>query len=266
MKAKRLVAKTIPLHMLTPKHIGEMYKVYNKYYGNVTKEVFENDLSSKNHVIVLTDKIDGEIKGFSTILDYHFELGGKKVKGVFSGDTIIEKEYWGGSALQMAFIMYMFKEKIKKPFSPLYWFLISKGYKTYLLMANNFVEHYPRFEEETPSEKKSIMDKFAEKLYPENYDANTGLIKFEGIHDHLKGDVAPITDDMKKKNNRIEFFSKTNSSWQVGSELVCLARFDLGLPFRYPMKTIKKIVNRQIKGINSAIESLLAIFGVRRAN
>ncbi|TNE99299.1 MAG: hypothetical protein EP326_08405 [Deltaproteobacteria bacterium] len=265
MKAKRLEARTIPLEMLSEKQINEMFNVYHKYYASVTKEVFVSDLSNKNHVIVLTDKIDGEIKGFSTILDYHFLLGGKKVKGVFSGDTIIEKEYWGGSALQMAFIMYMFKEKLKRPFSPLYWFLISKGYKTYLLMANNFVEHYPRFEEQTPTEKKSIMDKFATELYPQNYDPTSGLIKFEGIHDHLKGDVAPITDDMKIKNERIKFFSETNNSWEVGTELVCLARFDLGLPFRYPMKTVKKVVNRQLKGLSNAFESFLAIFGVRRA-
>ena len=98
MKAKRLDASTIKLKLLSDKQIGEMYNVYQKYYGNVSREVFSSDLSNKNHVIILTDKYDGEIKGFSTILDYHFELEGKKVKGVFSGDTIIEKEYWGGSA------------------------------------------------------------------------------------------------------------------------------------------------------------------------
>ena len=69
---------------------------------------------------------------------------------------------------------------------------------------------------------------------------------------------------MKTKNERINFFSETNNSWEVGTELVCLARFDLGLPFRYPMKTVKKVVNRQLKGLSNAFESFLAIFGVRR--
>jgi hypothetical protein len=265
MKAKRLDASTIKLKSLSDKQIDQMYNVYQKYYGNVSKEVFSSDLSNKNHVIILTDKHDGEIKGFSTILDYHFELEGKKVKGVFSGDTIIEKEYWGGSALQMAFIKYMLKEKLKKPLSPLYWFLISKGYKTYLLMANNFVEHYPRHEEKTPIEKKDIMDKFATELYPKNYDPNSGLIKFNGIHDHLKTDVAPITEEMKYKNERIKFFSETNDSWKIGTELVCLARFDLGLPFRYPIKLIKKVTNKHIRSLIKSFESLLTIFGVRRA-
>ena len=118
-------------------------------------------------------------------------------------------------------------------------------------MANNFVEHYPRHEEQTPSEKKNIMDKFATELYPENYDPASGLIKLEGIHDHLKGDVAPITEEMKYKSERIKFFSETNDSWEIGTELVCLARFDLGLPLRYPMKLIKKLTNKHIRALSS---------------
>ena len=108
-----------------------MYKVFERYYGKVTKDVFSSDLLKKDHVIILIDKKDQSIKGFSTILDYHFKLGEKKVKGVFSGDTIIEKEYWGGSALQKTFIGYMFKEKLKRPLTPLYWFLISNRYEAY---------------------------------------------------------------------------------------------------------------------------------------
>lgn len=265
MKAKRLTSKTIPVGSLTEKNIQQMYEVYEKYYGEVSKEVFVSDLLKKNHVIILLDKFDHTIKGFSTILDYHFELGGKRVKGVFSGDTIIEKEYWGGSALQMAFITYMLKEKLKKPLTPLYWFLISKGYKTYLLMANNFVNHYPRFENQTPSEHKSIMDKFASDMYGQAYDPADGLIKFKGVHDHLKGNVAPITAEMKQKNARINFFEKQNPTWANGSELVCLAEFDLGLPIRFPMKTVRKSFNRLQAQIQKSIRSIMVAMGVRQA-
>ena len=265
MKAKRLYSKTIPIKDLSEKNINQMYNVFEKYYGEVSKEVFTSDLLKKNHVIILIDKMDHTIKGFSTILDYHFELAGKKVKGVFSGDTIIEKEYWGGSALQMAFIGYMFKEKLKKPLTPLYWFLISKGYKTYLLMANNFINHYPRFESETPREHKSIMDKFASDMYGNAYDANDGLIKFPGVHDHLKNNVAPITEEMKMNNERIGFFAKSNSSWETGSELVCLAEFDLGLPFRFPMKTVKKSTLRVNSKLQKSIKNLMISMGVRQA-
>jgi hypothetical protein len=242
-----------------------MYKVFERYYDKVTKDVFSSDLLKKDHVIILIDKKDQSIKGFSTILDYHFKLGGKKVRGVFSGDTIIEKKYWGGSALQKTFIGYMFKEKLKRPLTPLYWFLISKGYKTYLLMANNFLNHYPRHEFQTPVEHKSIMDKFATDMYGQAYDTSCGLIKFEGTHDHLKNNVAPITDKMKKKNRRIDFFLSQNPTWENGSELVCLAEFDLTLPIRFPLKTIKKSIDRMNNKMNKSIKDLLVSMDIRQS-
>jgi hypothetical protein len=35
------------------------------------------------------------------------------------------------------------KLRVKYPFNEFYWLLISKGYKTYLLLANNYYVYYP---------------------------------------------------------------------------------------------------------------------------
>ena len=42
----------------------------------------------------------------------------------------------------------MIKLRIKYPFNELYWLLISKGYKTYLLLANNYYVYYPNIKDE----------------------------------------------------------------------------------------------------------------------
>jgi len=264
-KWKRLKPVTKSISLLKDIEVDEMFAVYNRYYGEVSKEVFTKDLRDKNDVIILIDKIEGKIKGFSTLMHYNFNLKGKKVRGIFSGDTIIEKEYWGGSALQLAFSKYMIINNLKRPFSPLYWFLISKGYKTYLLMANNFREHYPRFEKDTPSEVKKIMDSFACGLYPQNYDCTSGLIRFEGTHDHLKCDVAPIEKKMLLENPRIKHFSEKNPTWQEGSELVCLARWELHVLYQFALKRIKKSFMKSPIRIKSLVDQILNSFGVRRA-
>ncbi len=49
----------------------------------------------------------------------------------FSGDTIIEKEYWGNRALTCAMYRYIVSFKLRYPLVPVYWILISKGFKTY---------------------------------------------------------------------------------------------------------------------------------------
>lgn len=50
------------------------------------------------------------------------------------------QRFWGRRSLGVAFLIYMFKKKLARPSVPLHCFLISRGYKTYLLMANNFNE------------------------------------------------------------------------------------------------------------------------------
>ncbi len=239
---KQLYSKITSVKNLRDEDIQSMFSVFSKYYDKISPDVFKSDLSKKDDVILLFDKKDSSLKGFSTLLHYEFILEGQKVFGVFSGDTILEKEYWGGSVLQKAFSRYMFNLKLSRPLSPLYWFLISKGYKTYLLMTNNFSTHFPRFDEQTPSKFKSIMDKFAMDLYPDNYNSLTGLIEFPEVHDHLKDNVAPITEEMKSRSPQIKFFSEVNQNWQRGSELVCLAEFTLMTPLNYLTKIFKKMI------------------------
>ena len=254
-KVNKLVSLTLDINELTSEQIKQMYQVFEKYYNKVNIKTFKSDLESKNKIILLLDKSTNQIQGFSTISDMEFTIKNRTVKGIFSGDTIIAKEYWGQSALQIAFIKYLFLKKLRNPFSKVYWFLISKGFKTYLLLANNFTHHYPRHEQETPVEIQSIMDSFASELYPQNYNPKNGVIEFDGIHDHLNSGVAPITNKMMK-NSRIAFFTNQNPGWEKGSELVCLAEFDLGLPFRYPTKFVFNLLKRRTKKLRAQFISV----------
>lgn len=229
---------------LSENDIREMHKLFGQYYHNAEFDQFQIDLQKKDYVFVLKDKYTDEIKGFSTIVQMNSLVKGKPVRGFFSGDTVIDREYWGQGTLGVAFLLFLFKQKLKKPFTPLYWFLISKGYKTYLLMANNFKTHYPRFERETPSEMKTLIDNFATDLYGEHYDCARGIISYSQhetkLKDCLKSNVTPITEEMQLKNKRIEYFAKNNPNWEQGDELACIAKMTLAMPFYYQFKVFKK--------------------------
>src|SRR4029079_15523392 len=107
--------------------------------------------SKKEHVIVLRDSGDGSLKGYSTLYVFDASVDGRRVKAVFSGDTIVDDMYWGQSTLQRAFFRYVLALKVRNPTVPLYWFLISKGFRTYLLLSRNFPEYWPRHEASTPA-------------------------------------------------------------------------------------------------------------------
>jgi hypothetical protein len=263
---KKLYAETLAIESLNENQVEAMFQIFSKYYNNTDKEQFLKDLYDKSRVFLLLDKATNTIQGFSTIKNIDVEFNSKVVRGVFSGDTIIEKEYWGQGTLGVAFLKHLFWEKLKKPFDPLYWFLISKGYKTYLLMANNFSNHYPRFEKATPEMEQHLIDSFSSSLYGHYYDKEAGVISYSKVEvstkDCLREEVSPITDELINSNKRIRFFAKMNPSWQQGDELSCVAKMTFSMPILYQIKFIRKSVvrfsARIIKRYGSGIVSLLS--------
>ena len=127
---------------------------------------------------------------------------------------------------------------------PTYWFLISKGYKTYLLMTNNFPIHFPCFERGTPDKIQKLMDSFYLTRYPENYDPRTGLICVPQGKVSLKIEVADIDQCMQDRQPRIKFFVEKNPNWRDGIELACIARVDLTIPIRFALKRMIKFFKR----------------------
>ena len=221
-----------------------MFEILNKYYEHVTEEQFLADLHKKNAVIVMMDRATNRIQGFSTILDVRMRVNGKNVIGAFSGDTIVERAYWGQGTLGKAFLAYMLKQKLKNPFKTFYWFLISKGYKTYLLMANNCPTHYPRHEGATPFEITDIMNAFYTELYPKQYDPMAGVIAFNGPACHLKSGVAAIEKKLTDENPRVAFFESKNPGWERGDELACVATITFMMPFAYQLKCFFKALRQ----------------------
>jgi hypothetical protein len=251
-----LKAVIVAVQQLGAEDHARMFELMQRTYDAVTERQFLADLEKKDAVILLKDPAH-RIQGFSTLASLRVQLDGKSLRGIFSGDTVIAERYWGQRALGKAFLRYLFIEKLKAPFAPLYWLLISKGYKTYLMMANNFSEHYPRFEQSTPERARRILDAFYTTLYPTTYDPRTGLIETAGEACRLKPGIAPIPNALLESNPRIAFFAARNPRWRTGAELACLARMTLRKPFVYALKGLMKDrVTRRLQKISRLVFSL----------
>jgi len=235
----KLYAHTVKISTLQAFEVDCMYHLFATYYENTQKEKFLKDLLNKDKVILLRDKYEKKIRGFSTIKFMDINIQGKKVYGLFSGDTVIDADYWGQTALTMEFFKVQMFFKFKHPFNGFYWFLISKGFKTYLLLTNNYQNYFPRFDKETPRKHKMIIDGLAHQIFGETYDSNSGLLKCANLYERLKGEVAPI-DDHALKNPNIKYFQDKNPNWIEGEELCCIGRVDYGLVTKYLSRTYKK--------------------------
>lgn len=200
-----------------------MFMLMDTYYDQMTYSNFVSDLNEKDYCILLKDE-SGRIQGFSTQKLISFPLNGKEIHGVFSGDTIIHKDYWGSFELYQVFAQSFIK--YSNQFSEFYWFLISKGYKTYRMLPLFFKTFYPNYLEQIPDYEKQIMDAFGHINYPGEYNTKTCIIEYLGGKVKLKEGVADVTLKQLKDKN-IQFFINANPNYILGHDLVCLARLEL---------------------------------------
>lgn len=220
-----LKAAYSPLSRISVNDIRQMYAVYSRYYERTEWDIFLRDLSKKTGAFLIRRKSDNLIVGFSTIMSNEMIIRGKKSRAVFSGDTIIERAYWGSRVLQIAFTKFMLAEKLRYPSQPIYWLLISKGFKTYLLLANNFLEFYPNPKGQN-EDLSDVVDTYCREMFAEYYNHATQILDFGTDYQCLKGDVAEITDEMRMSNATIRFFEERNPEWRRGTELPCVGVFD----------------------------------------
>ena len=205
---------------------NRMFEILTTYYNNILRETFERDLREKDWVILLHDAATRKIQGFSTQMVLDLSVAGVPVKAIFSGDTIIEKGYWGKSALFLQWLDFACCVKEMCGARKLYWFLISMGYKTYHILPLYFKEFYPRFDKGTPRFEKEVLDVLGSMKYPVEYDCSDGVFHFSGSSACLKPGVADI-DERRLRNPHIRFFTEKNPCHGMGDELACLAEVSL---------------------------------------
>jgi hypothetical protein len=216
-----------------------MYDLFEQYYVDVSFERFCSDLSEKTHLFCFHS--NGHLVGFSSIFRKRLPSLGRATY-LFSGDTVLHRDFWGAKALQKSFFWYILGSKLRSPFEPVYWMLMSKGYKTYLMMRRNFPNSFPRFDAPIPEKLKRAMDSFYRLKYGDAYDPDKNLIRFRTSHGAVKGLLA-APQPSATGNPEIAYFLQANSDYRTGAELACIAeirfRDFLGHIAKYFLKTRK---------------------------
>ena len=203
----------------------ELFNLMNKYYEGMHRKYFFNDLDEKDSVILVKDD-NNIICGFTTIMEIDTIVNGKKIWAIYSGDTIIEKSKWGSWAMFKGFgeVIKRFLDKRK---TNTYWFLVSKGVKTYLLLPLFFKEFYPAYNRAPPKIILQIMHSLGRKKFGTHFYKEKGIIHYEPPRDRIRDNISDIPFS-KWKEPHIKFFLERNPEYKIGDELVCLASIKLG--------------------------------------
>jgi hypothetical protein len=220
-----LLAEIIPISEIGSDQRAGMFALMEQYYAGMSRDIFETDLSEKHWVVQLLDAQTREIRGFSTQMVLELTVGGRPVRALFSGDTIVDRSCWGQSALAQAWGQLALTLIAENPATQLFWFLISKGYKTYRYLPVFFREFYPRLDTATPGWAMELIDTLASYKYPASYDPEAGIIRASDCR--LRKGIAEITPE-RLRDPHIRFFAERNPGHIRGDELCCIAPLSRG--------------------------------------
>lgn len=208
-----------------PKELGEhvrneMFALFTAYYDAVLRTTFEDDLSAKDFVILLRG-VDRKLLGFSTLSLHEASDGPRRVRYIFSGDTVMDSNYWGPGHLLRSWFRIAGSIKTQQPATDLYWLLLVKGHRTYRILPDFFHHYAPRLTQFQNPALIRLRDNLARAKYGDFFDPSTGLITFPSS----RGQLAAHLHDAHASISRplVRDFLELNPHHAHGVELACIA-------------------------------------------
>src|ERR1700742_5118188 len=188
---QQLVSSCVAVASIDAAMRQSMVALFIEHYDGVSCATFLRDLAEKEWAILLHDD-RGTLRGFSTLRVYARNVRGVSLRLLFSGDTIIEPTYWGEQTVARAWCDVAGRLAAAEPETPMYWLLLSKGFRTYLYLPLFFAEFWPRRDAGMPSFERAVIDDFASFKYGDCWRPERGVITFDEAPGRLRGELAEI--------------------------------------------------------------------------
>jgi len=202
------------------KRRAEMFALMQALYEAVDREAFGHDLDAKDFVILVQN--EGAVVGFTTGAVRQTEIDGRTIRYMYSGDTLVHPEFWGSGHFLPVWSQLMGNIKAAVPSLPLYWFLITKGHRTYRLLTNFFRSYVPRASGDNDPALMRVRDAVAGEMFSSFYDPATGLIDFGTSRGHLAPALLDASE-LATNNRAVRDFLTLNPEHGRGVELACIA-------------------------------------------
>jgi hypothetical protein len=199
----------------------QLFQLHARFFQNLDRDIFHGDLREKDWVITVSDGPD--LVAFSTVRLYPETTDGRPVWILFSGDTIVHPEYWSRNLLVPPFGAFVARLMEQRAGEEVYWFLITKGYRTFMFLPVFFRQFIPTTENEAPQEWKRILDTVARRRYPDCYDPCAGIVSHCGQRDFLAPELLEVPES-RRDGRWVRFFLEKNPGYVRGDELCCLTR------------------------------------------
>jgi len=219
-----------------------MFAIFQACFDRVERRAFEADLTGKSSVVVMRDG-EGVVRGFSTQEVYEQAAPGGTIRVLFSGDTVVEPSCWGRSELVHGWCEVAARALMSTPQRPLFWFLISKGHRTYRYLPVFFRRYIPGVNADVPAGWRLLLDDLAHARFGGHYDSASGLIRFPESRGQLTAVLAAVPD-IRQDDPHIRYFLEHNPDYASGVELACLAEISLANTHGLGRRWLERAIDR----------------------
>jgi hypothetical protein len=229
----RLSSEVIGVSRLTVTDRAAMLELMQRHYENVLPDRFFYDLDQKTSVIFVREPEHGALCGFSTqavvecaaVLDIDTPNAtgeARRQVAIFSGDTIVDRRYWGDPALGQAWGRFALGFIEDHPDASCCWFLISQGFRTYRYLPLFFREFYPRHDRPTPAWAAERIASLARQMFGPRFDARRMVVPADEESYRVREEYAAAGERVVA-DPHVAHFEALNPFHRRGDELCCLA-------------------------------------------
>ena len=102
------------------------------------------------------------------------DVAGKIVSVVYSGDTIVERTWWGSPALARTWVRAV--QSSRRNLARGVWLLLTSGFRTYRFLPVFFRNFYPRYDADS-AEDRMLLDELARERFG-RYNTALGIVRF----------------------------------------------------------------------------------------
>lgn len=248
-----LRVRRVSVRELTRAQIDQMWGLYEAGYEHVNRAAFDRDLAAKDFVLLGTDA--GAIVGFCAVVIFQHEHEGRMVGFYYTGDTVFHPRYWGQKGLHWATLREWIRWKLRHPRTPLYWYLICSGHRTYLALVRNFPTYWPRHDRPTPDLARRLLDGIGRRRFGDLWHPERGVVSTGGIQPLFRPSLSPL-DPAVRTLPEVDWFLRTNPGYARGDELAMIALVDAEairwMTRRWLARPLRRLVKRARRAIGRA--------------
>jgi hypothetical protein len=208
-----------PSASLTPNELQEIWSLTQRYI-DTPRSHHESKLLALPEV-GLWRAPGGELAGLVGLHVHTVDWRGRTRIIIFTSNVVADEGFRGRNLVLKTGLRLLMREKLRRPLAPAYWFFDTFSYKSYLILARNLAEFWPRRERAAPADTAAFIDSLARARYGSAWNPETGVVRRSG-YKQLRAQTAPIEGALRADPD-VRFFEAANPGHPQGDMLVCLA-------------------------------------------